>query len=305
MGNLTLTAGNHKLRPPKSRFWRFDQNDCVLTGPNKILSAGADNFTTTEEHMFKRTLTFLAIVCFLTAGVLLTPKPAVAQDQNQTYYTYVSEWAVPRAQWAAFAKQDESTAAQMKKDVADGLLVAWGSEATRVHTSDGFTHAEWFTATSRENLLKVLEDQWTGATNASYVAATKHADLFLHTIAHGGKAGASGTGYLRVAFYQAKPGAEDALQGLLMGKVKALLDSEAAKGNLTLYNIDVEDIHTDAPGGYDLAMVFPDGAAMDKFYSDFGAMEKSDPEIGLAFVSLTVGKEHRDDFGRVTAYQNK
>lgn len=255
--------------------------------------------------MSNRFMIVAGLVCALAGGMLLMPKPAAAQDQGQTYYTYVSTWAVPRAQWAAFAKQDEASIANMKKDVADGLLVAWGNEVTRVHTSDGFTHAEWFTATSRDNLLKVLEEQWNSATNASYVSATKHSDLFLHTIAHGGKAGASGTGYLRVASYQAKPGAEDALQGLLMGKIKAFLDSEAANGNLTLYNIDVEDIHTDAPGGYDLVLVFPDGAAMDKFYSDFGAMGKSDPTTSQAFASLTVEKDHRDDFGRVTAYQNK
>lgn len=255
--------------------------------------------------MLNRFFMVLALVSALAAGMLLTPKAAVAQDQGQTYYTYVSQWAVPRAQWDAFAKQDESSVAQMKKDVADGLLVAWGNEVTRVHTSDGFTHSEWFTATSRENLLKVLEVQWTGATNASYIAATRHADLFLHTIAHGGKAGATGMGYLRVASYQAKPGAEDALEGLLMGKVRVFIESEVSNGNVTLYNIDKEDIHTDMPGNYDLAMIFPDGAAMDRFYADFDAIGKSDPTVGAAFDNLTVAKDHRDDFGRVTAYQNK
>ena len=237
--------------------------------------------------------------------MLLLPKAAMAQDQGTTYYTYVSQWTVPRAQWAAFAKEDQTTVASMKKAVADGLLVAWGTAETRVHTVDGFTHAEWFTATSRENLLKVLENQWTGATNASYVAATRHEDLLLHTIAHGGKAGASGAGYLRVASYQAKPGSEDALEGLLMGKVKSFIDDEVGKGNITLYNIDEEDIHTDMPGNYDLAMLFPDGAAMDRFYADFEAMGKSDPATGVAFQSLTIGKDHRDDLARVTAYQNK
>lgn len=255
--------------------------------------------------MSNRFMAVAGLVCALAAGMLLTPKAALAQDQGQTYYTYVSVWAIPRAQWAAFAKQDESNIAKMKQAVADGLLVAWGNEAIRVHQEDGYTHADWFTATSRENLLKVLEGQYTTATNPSYVAATKHHDLFLHTIAHGGKSVSDGTGYLRVAFYQAKPGQSDALAGLLMGKVKSFLDSEAVKGNLTLYNIDVEDIHTSAPGGYNLAVLFPDGAAMDKFYSDFGAMEKSDPATGLAFASLTAEKDHRDDFGRVTAYQNK
>lgn len=250
-------------------------------------------------------LTSLVVAAALIAGIFLMPTPAAAQEQGTTYYTYVSEWAVPRAQWDAFAKQDESSVASMKKNVADGLLVAWGNAAIRVHQDGGITHAEWFTATSRENLLKVLEQQYATATNASYVSATRHHDFLEHTIAHGGKSGASGAGYLRVAFYQAKPGQDEALAGLFMGKVKALLDSEVDKGNLTLYNIDVEDIHSDAPGGYDLVMVFPDGAAIDSFYSDYDAMGKSDPSIGQAFQSLIVNEEHRDMFGRITAYQNK
>ena len=253
--------------------------------------------------MLNRFLTISGLAIALAGGMLLLPKPAAAQAQS--YYTYVSEWAVPRAQWAAFEKQDEASVAKMKQAVADGLLVAWGNEEVRVHQDNGYTHAEWFTATSRENLLKVLEGQWSTAVNPSYVAATKHHDLFLHTIAHGGKSASNGTGYLRVASYQAKPGAADALESLMLSKVKSFLDSEVANGNLALYNIDVEDIHTSAPGEYDLAFVFADGAAMDKFYSDFGAMEKSDPATGLAFVSLTVDKDHRDDLGRVTAYQNK
>ena len=61
--------------------------------------------------------------------MLLLPKPAAAQAQS--YYTYVSEWAVPRAQWAAFEKQDEASVAKMKQAVANGLLVAWGNEEVR------------------------------------------------------------------------------------------------------------------------------------------------------------------------------
>jgi hypothetical protein len=255
--------------------------------------------------MSNRFVTIVGFMCALAFGMLLMPKSAVAQDRGTTYYTYVSEWAVPRAQWAAFAKQDESSVAKMKQAVADGLLVAWGNDEVRVHQEDGITHAEWFTATSRDNLLKVLEQQWTTATNASYVSTTKHFDLFLHTIAHGGKSVSDGTGYLRVAFYQSRPGQGDAVASLLMSKVKSFFDSEVANGNLAMYNIDEEDIHTQAPGGYNLAMVFSDGAAMDKFYSDFNAMEKSDPTVGQAFASLTVEKDHRDTLGRVTAYENK
>lgn len=250
---------------------------------------------------------YLATLCFAAlfiAGIALTPKPAAAQT-TQDYYTYVSQWAVPRAQWDAFAKQEESSVPIMKKLVADGTIVAWGNEAVRVHQEDGYTHAEWFTATSRANLLKTVEEQWTTATNASFVSATKHSDLFLHTIAHGGNTVSNGTGYLRVGFYQAKPGDGEALGNLMTKNIKSFLDSAVANGTLMMYNIDEEDIHTHAPGAYNMALLFPDGAAMDKFFADLMASGKADSTVAQMLDSLTVGKEHRDSFGRVTAYQHK
>ncbi|MFZ0580610.1 MAG: hypothetical protein WAN72_07835 [Candidatus Acidiferrales bacterium] len=250
---------------------------------------------------------YLATLCFAVlfiAGIALTPTPAAAQ-MTQDYYTYVSQWAVPRAQWEAFDKQEQSDVPRMKKLVADGTIVDWGNDTVRVHQEDGYTHAEWFTATSRANLLKALEEQWTTATNASYVSSTKHSDLFLHTIAHGGNAVSNGTGYLRVGFYQAKPGDGEALHSLFTKSIKPFLDSAVGNGTLTMYNIDEEDIHTSAPGGYNMALLFPDGAAMDKFFADLMAADKADSTIGQMLDSLTVGKEHRDSFGRVTAYQHK
>jgi len=245
----------------------------------------------------------LGITAVLLAGIMLRA-PASAQ-QSQDYYTYVSVWAVPRAQWAAFDKQQDSDTARMKKLVADGTLVAWGNEDVRVHQEDGYTHANWMTATSRANLMKALEEAWTTATNASFVGATKHYDLFLHTFAHGGKSTSSATGYLRVAFYRAKPGDSDAVQALMLSGLKPFLDSELSSGNLLMYNLDVEDVHTSAPGGFNVAVLFPDGAAMDKFFSDLAARRKAEPAYFQAIDGLTDSKDHRDDFGRVTSYQHQ
>lgn len=261
--------------------------------------------STEKTLMIKNYLVLVGCAFALLAGTLFAPQPAPAQDQGPTYYTYVSQWTVPRDQWNTFDKAEQAGVSQMKKYVAEGLLVAWGIEANRVHSVDGFTHAEWFTATSRENLLKVLEDQWAGSTSASFVATTKHADLFLHTMAHGGKAGASGTGYLRVAFFQAKLKGADAFEHLLMDKAKPFLDSEVVKGNITVYNIDTEEVATQAPGGYNIAVLFPDGAAMDRYYSDLSALQRSDPTTGVAISSLTRMKDFRSSLGWVSAYQNK
>jgi hypothetical protein len=254
--------------------------------------------------MLKRLFTVVLLACTVMLGLAFLPAPAAAQDQS--YFTYVSEWAVPRAQWSAFENQEKAYDATMQKLVADGTIVDWGDVAVRVHTEDGYTHADWFTATSRANLLKALEVVWAGAANAAYVATTKHQDFFLHTLAHGGNTAPAGTtGYLRVTFWQAKPGAEDALEGYVMRVVKPVLDNDVANGTILMYNFDAEDIHTTRPGGYNLAMLFPNGEMMDKFFAELAAAEKQNPSVGEVLEHLTVEKDHRDSLSRVTAYEHK
>jgi hypothetical protein len=253
----------------------------------------------------KRFLTNWGCVAVLFFGVVLMASPARAQQETQQYYTYVSQWAVPRDQWNAFDKQETSDIPRMQKLVSDGTLVDWGNLSTRVHSPDGYTHAEFFTATSRANLLKALEQAWTTATNASFIAATKHEDLFLRTFAHGGKTVSNATGYLLVGFYQAKPGDGQAFESVLLKQVKPFLDSHIANGTLLAYNLDTEDIHTSAPGGYNIALLFPDGAAIDKFYEELSAAQKQDPAVGRMFDALGVVEGHRDSLSRVIAFQHK
>jgi hypothetical protein len=250
----------------------------------------------------------LISIASLGCAIALSPIWAAAQanNQEQSYYTYVSQWQVPRADWAAFEKQEKADDALMQKLVSDGTIIDWADENARVHTPDGFTHSDWFTATSRANLLKALEQLMGGATNPAFTSVTKHADLFLHTIAHGGKTAADGTtGYLRVTFWQAKPGEGDALEHYVLSALKPMLDQDIENGSLLMYNFDEEDVHASQPGGYDLAMVFRDGAAFDKFFDELAASGKQNPGVEQVLDSLTVAKEHRDEFGRVTAYQHK
>ena len=87
-----------------------------------------------------------------------------------------------------------------------------------------------------------------------------------------------------------------------MKSVKPVLDAAVASGTLLMYNFDKEDVHSDAPGGYNLALVFPNGAALDKFFNDLAAAGKSDPTVGEVLDNLTVAKEHRDALSRLTAY---
>src|SRR5579884_38047 len=92
---------------------------CVGTGPKRLILPGAREYCgdlpdnslppaplphTHEggERMFTR---FVTIAC-LGCGVLFSPVGASAQasGHDQTYFTYVAQWAVPRSDWAAFEK---------------------------------------------------------------------------------------------------------------------------------------------------------------------------------------------------------
>jgi len=252
--------------------------------------------------MLKRLPTVLAFVALV---VSLGAPPPPAQAQDQTYYTYVSQWAVPRAQWAAFEKERDQSNAIMQRLMADGTLVAWANDAVYVHDSSGYTHDDWFIATSRANLIKALEALRPSATGGAYASVTKHKDYFLHTLAHGGKTASGATGYLRVTFWQAKPGQEEALEAHFKRYIQPRLDAAIGDGSILMYNFDVEDMHTDEPGGYDLAILFPSGEAIDKFFTALEASEKSDPAIGNMIGGLTVSEDHRDVFDKVTAFQHK
>lgn len=253
--------------------------------------------------MRKRFRTAGSFACAMVLGLAFLSPPAAAQDQG--YYTYVSFWAVPRSQWAAFEKQQEAATSTMQKLVADGTIVAWGNNAVRVHQEDGYTHADWFVATSRAALLKALETQWATATNPAFTAATKHHDVLFHTLAHGGKTSSGATGYGRVAYWQAKAGEEEALEAHVMKYIKPVLDADVENGTILMYNFHKEDVHTVEPGEYLLAIIYPNGEAIDKFFADLATRQKENPAIGQVLDSLTVGEAHRDAFSKVTAYQHK
>jgi hypothetical protein len=253
--------------------------------------------------MLKRTCIVLVFAFALALGTALVATPIGAQDQ--TYYTYVSEWNVPRSQWGAFEKERDQQNAALQHLVADGTIIAWGSDANYVHTEDGYTHEDFFVATSRAGILKVLETLRPPATGGTYNSVTKHRDFFMHTIAHSGKTSSGTTGYVRVASWQAKPGEGDAFVDHIKKYVLPMLDAEVADGTVVMYNFDAEDIHSDPPGAYFLAVVYPSGEAMDKAYARLAASSKENPAVGEVISNITVTEAHRDSLGKISAYQHK
>jgi hypothetical protein len=253
--------------------------------------------------MFKRVVFGLAMLCALVLASLVVAAPAQAQEQ--THYTFVSYWAVPRAQWADFEKSEEQTTSVLEHLVADGTLVAWGTSAALVHTEDGYTHASWFVSTTQAGLTKTLEALRTASRAAALANTTKHMDFMLHSIAHGGKTGRATSGIIRVSFYRAKPGRGDDVEAFFKKYIQPDLDAGVADGSILMYNFDSQQIHTDAPGGYNLAVVYASGDGLDKGSAILAAHSKENPAAGQGFASMLEIEAHRDSLGRVLAYQHK
>jgi hypothetical protein len=252
--------------------------------------------------MIKKSFTILGIVCALALSALVAAAPAA---QEQTHYTFVSFWAVPRAQWTDFEKAQDQTNSVFERLVADGTLVAWGSAAALVHTEDGYTHSNWFVSTTQAGITKTLEALRGSSRTPALAGATKHMDFMLHSIAHGGKTARATSGYIRVAFWHAKPGRGDDVEEFFKKYIQPDLDAGVADGSVLMYNFDSQQIHTDAPGAYNLAVVYANGDGLDKSAAMLAAHAKENPAAGEGFGAMLENHAHRDMLSRILAFQHK
>jgi len=249
--------------------------------------------------------TSLSTLMLLGVAVLCPTAARAQQMQMESpLYTYVHFWGVSRDRWGEMNKNTEEENKILQRLVADGTLVSWGATESVVHQEDGYTQSGWFQATSLANILKTL-DTLRSSAQASVLVGAKHKDYLMRTLMHGGKTADLKGGYLQVGFYQTKPGADQEWMGLVRQYIKPGLDQMLADGSITMYNIDAEQIHTDAPGMHAVAIVVPDGTSLDKLAGFIPALMMKNPGIGLSLESLSVGEAHRDILERVIAYQHK
>ncbi|HEY6129922.1 MAG TPA: hypothetical protein VIW23_17250 [Candidatus Acidoferrum sp.] len=247
-------------------------------------------------------------VC-LAASALMIGGTAKAQNgpaEKPPIYTYVSEWAVPRAMWADFKKEDDADVDVLKKAVADGTLISSGTFAVLNHQEGEATHGSWFSATSMANLMKVLEGLRAapGATSP-VLAASKHWDYILSSTNYNGHSGTFTNGYLRVARWPAKAGSNDPDGKILKATMVGILEKLFAEGALHYYTIEQENIHSEDPGTRFVVFVTNGAEGLDKFNAAVTSWGKSDPALGAAYGTLVDAHGHRDVLARVNSMTAK
>jgi hypothetical protein len=224
--------------------------------------------------------------------------------EKPALYTYVSEWTVPRAMWAECLKGDATDIDAMKKAVADGTIVSFGSYAVVNHQEGLPTHGTWFSATSMANILKVLEGirNAPGAT-APPLAAAKHWDYIMESHNYNAHSGTFTNGYLRVGNWRAK--ASDPDSKIMKTTMVALLEKLLTDGALHSYQIDMETVHSADPGKIFVAIVANGGEGVDKFYAALEEAEKNNPAAWAGLDTTIDEAGHRDFLAHVATMTNK
>jgi hypothetical protein len=251
------------------------------------------------------------VACQLVCGaaILMAARPATAQSaaaEKPAVYTYVSEWAVPRAMWADYKKEDDADLDAMKKAMADNTIVSYGSFAVLNHQEGAATHGSWFSATSMANLMKVLEGLRSapGAT-APVLAASKHWDYILTSREHNGHTGTFTNGYLRVARWSPRAGGSDPDGKIQRATIVGVLEKLLAAGALHSYTIDEEVVHSEEPGTTYVVLVANGAEGLDKFDAAIEDLRKNNPVALAAYQSLIDSHGHRDTLAHVNTMTNK
>ena len=87
---------------------------------------------------------FVSAAALLVLLLVYAPAWAQGNPNPNPIFTYVDEWAVPRAQWAEMAKFNSTSKVILDRLVADGTIIGYGNYENRVHSDRGFTHRRLF-----------------------------------------------------------------------------------------------------------------------------------------------------------------
>jgi len=248
----------------------------------------------------------LVVLCAL-ALVTVCAAPAAAQSEvkeKPPMYTYVGNWAIPRAQWGEMEKADAADLPIYQKAFSAGTIVGYGNDVTIVHQGDGQTHDEWWSAMSMAGVLNVL-DQFYKAGNATtsvLTTATKHWDGIYISRYYNWKPGSWKGMYTHVSSYKLKADAPDnAVDVLSKNLFVPFFEKLMSDGAVYEYEIDTEAIHTEAPGTIGVVYITADAEGLDKVNSALTALMKANPLGGPALGSMIDFSAHRDELARTNA----
>src|SRR5216684_1052749 len=130
----------------------------------------------------------IAGLVLIVLAVMFVPAALPQMEPTPIVYTYVSQFQVPRANWAAYSEDTEKTVVPVaEKMMADGTILR-SSTFEQLHpTPAGYTHGAAWSSTSIAGLMKGLDEIRKTGPRPGQIAATKHEDLLMQsTMYHAG-----------------------------------------------------------------------------------------------------------------------
>ena len=246
--------------------------------------------------MKKRIAGLLVIVL----AVMLVPAALPQMEPTPVVYTYVSQFQVPRAHWAAYSEDTEKTVVPIvEKLTADGTILSWSTFEQVIHTPDGYTHGAAWSSTSISGLMKVLDEIRKSGPRPGQVAATKHEDYLMQTSMY--RVGSGTPAYLRVVCSNAKADKPGDYTATLKKLLVPTFEEQIKKGVATYYGVDEQYVNTSAPSTRCVVITYPNAEGMDKWATAINTtMGKWSAAERAEFTGATVLDSRRDIMARIT-----
>jgi hypothetical protein len=246
--------------------------------------------------MMKRIAGLFVIVL----AVMFVPAALPQMEPTPTVYTFVSQFQVPRAHWAAYSEDAEKTLVPiLEKLTTDGTIGGWSTFEHVVHTPEGYTHGAAWSSTSIAGLMKVLDEIRKAGPRPGQIAATKHEDLLMQTSMY--HAGSGTPAYVRVVCSNAKADKPGEYTATLKKLLVPTFEEQVKKGVATYYGVDEQYVNTMAPSARCVVIDYPNAEGMDKWAQAISAtMSKWSPAERAEFFASTVPDSRRDILARIT-----
>src|SRR6267142_5996407 len=212
----------------------------------------------------------IAGLLVMVLAVMLVPAALPQMEPTPVVYTYVSQFQVPRAHWAAYSEDTEKTVVPIvEKMTADGTILSWSTFEQVIHTPDGFTHGAAWSSNTISGLMKVLDEVRKAGPRPGQIAATRHEDYLMQTTMY--HAGSGTPAYLRVVCSNAKPEKPSEYAAALKKYLVPTFDEQIKKGVAIYYGLDEQYVNNDAPSIRCLVINYPNAEGMDKWAAAINA----------------------------------
>src|SRR5437879_13147103 len=105
--------------------------------------------------MNRRMIGVAVSLALVAIAIVSSPIAFSQMEATPTVYTYVSQFQVPRANWASYSEDTEKTVVPIvEKMTADGTILGWSTFEQVIHKPDGYTHGAAWSSNSITGLMK-------------------------------------------------------------------------------------------------------------------------------------------------------